>query len=320
MMRRLRRKNGALGQVRPGLRSNLNYQYSQKTQIMGPGTIFKNFEEEIGVLRNVLSIYDLNSFLLDDDVDTTFRSYKYVKLIGVLVTQQQLNMQDEQNAVYINVDWTSRLEEINDIEKDDATKVLPNLGSKNFMFIPPNAQIPTLFDNQEYRYLNLRNFLPCESLYQVGPDNFRLPGRIGVYNKTDSPRILRVIIRMEFRGSRVVDKEEESKNYLIKKGYQVIPPSNKNLLNSCANSFISEEKERENTNNSKEESEKTAKTIIDTKDKSKVNINYVEADKRNRLGLSSHCHPSGVDLGKSAISELNHQTNSEESLKEINFN
>lgn len=188
-----------------------DYQYAQGTQKMGPGTTVKNFERTIEVTAKTNVVFELTAFA-DDDFNSCCMHYRYVKIQGVLITQNSINLTNEQDSVYTRVSWSNSFEEEEDINKDDASKILPNIGRKRFLFVPPNAQV-SYYRNSSTITINLNNFVSTEHLLQAD-DSYKIPGHMQVYNDTNTARKLRVIIRVLFRGSKVIDKVEEAKRIL----------------------------------------------------------------------------------------------------------
>lgn len=144
------------------------------------------------------------------------QSYRYAKFQALCITQATLNLPNTQHSVYLNVNWDFKPEsDAGDIEEGDHAKILPNTGRKSFIFRPPNAQLPVLLENQQYLYLNFKDWICTESLF--ANDQYHLPGSITFINKTDIARLVRVVISVAFRGSRVLDKEILAEKILLKK-------------------------------------------------------------------------------------------------------
>lgn len=190
----------------------INYQYSQAMQTMGPGFTIKNFEKVFSVEPATNVIWPLSAMGNDDDFDSTCRQFRYVKFLSACLTQNDINLVNEQNDVLVRVAWSGNLEQQEDITLDDATKILPNVGRKVFLFKPPDAQI-TLY-NPSSKIVNLSEFISTSNLEDVDDQKFKIPGDLQVYNSTGSIRRLRFTIRALFRGSKVIDKQEEAKRVL----------------------------------------------------------------------------------------------------------
>jgi hypothetical protein len=196
----------------------IDYQYSENIQQMGPGTTMKNFEKVLTITANNFQNYTLSD-IVGDDFDVTCRGYRYIKVLGVCVTQNAINLTNEQESVYVRVSWPGDFEEQEDILEDDAAKVLPNIGRKRFIFKPPNAQIP-FTKNSTTISANLSEFASTAILAASGV--YTLPGIVSILNATASARKVKIIVRVMFRGSKVLDKVEAAKRVLKKEGYLVL--------------------------------------------------------------------------------------------------
>lgn len=197
----------------------IDYQYSENMQQMGPGTTTKNFERFVTVQPNTQVIFDVATFANQDDLDQMCRAYRYIKVVGIGITQNAMNLANEQDSVYLRVAWSGNTEQESDILEDDASKILPNIGRKRFIFSPPKAQIP-LYRNGSTISANLSEFVST-SILETTNDKYTIPGSIMIYNTTSTARKLRIIMRIIFRGSKVIDKVEEAKRVLKNNGYLV---------------------------------------------------------------------------------------------------
>jgi hypothetical protein len=211
-----RRRNRRENQIR----REINKQYSQATQVMGPGATTKNFEKIGEVPTNTEVRFDLNTVVGGDDFSSCCRHYRYLQILGVIVTQNDLNIPNEQNNVYVRVAWSQNYEEEEDIQSDDASKILPNIGRKSFMFKPPNAQV-SYFRNSSTITMNLRQIIATEHLLQAD-DSYKIPGGVTLYNTTASSRKIRMIVRIRFVGNKVIDAVNEAKRVLKANGYLVM--------------------------------------------------------------------------------------------------
>lgn len=191
-------------------------QYSQRTQVMGPGTTIKNFEKVVTVEGNTEVLFDNTTVVRGDDFDSSCRQYRYLRIIGMVITQNLINLPNEQKNVYVRASWSSNNEAIEDIPQDDASKILPNIGTKCFTFKPPNAQV-SYFRNSTTVTINLSGVISTEHLLQA-TDQYAIPGQIMIYNQTASARDIRIVIRMKFIGSNVIDAVAEAKRVLKQKG------------------------------------------------------------------------------------------------------
>jgi len=219
--RKTKNTTGKRRNRRTRLWSKINNQYRTNVQSMGPGTTLKNFERTVDIEPSTLVAFDINSLVnYNDDFQSCCRHYKYLKIEGLVITQTRLNMTNEQSNVYVRVAWSGNIEQQEDIEQDDATKIMPNIGTKAFKFIPPNAQI-SYYRNSNTITLNLRKVVATEHLIQLVDDKYKIPGMLQIYNSTTQTRKLRTIIRIKFIGNTVIDQEQESKNVLKQKGYLV---------------------------------------------------------------------------------------------------
>lgn len=120
----------------------------------------------------------------------------------------------------MRVAWSQNYEEEEDVQSDDASKILPNIGRKEFSFRPPNAQV-SYFRNSSTITLNLRMYIATEHLLQAD-DSYKIPGGVMLYNTTATARKIRMIVRMRFRGNKVVDAVSEAKRVLLNKGYKIL--------------------------------------------------------------------------------------------------
>jgi hypothetical protein len=186
---------------------------------MGPGTTTKNFERLVTVTPQTQVIFNISTFANQDDLDQMCRAYRYIKVVGIGITQNAMNLPNEQDSVYLRVAWSGNTEQQEDILEDDASKILPNIGRKRFFFSPPNAQIP-MYRNGTTISANLSEFVST-SLLEDADDKHQIPGSIMLYNTTTTARKIRIVLRIAFRGSKVIDKVEEAKRILKNNGYLV---------------------------------------------------------------------------------------------------
>jgi len=220
-----------------------DYQYAASMQSMGPGSTTKNFERIVTINANTNIRQPLSSLVGDDDYDGCCRGYRYVKILGICITQNAINLTNEQDNVYVRIAWSENYEEEVDIEKDDCSKILPNIGRKRFMFKPPNAQITLSEINS--KTINPSEFCATEHLLDQLNESYKIPGSIELYNATTQQRKVRVTLRLVFRGSKVLDKENEAKRLLMRKGYKFENMENNENDKINKNEEESEEEEDE---------------------------------------------------------------------------
>lgn len=194
----------------------LDIQHSQQPQRMGPGATTKNFEYTAPVAASTEVIFDLNNIANNDDFDGCCRQYRYLQILDVMITQNYINITNEQDSVYVRVAWSENYEQQEDVEKDDASKVLPNIGRARFIFRPPNAQI-SYFRNSSTITMNPSAIIATEHLVQ-SDDRYKIPGGVMIYNTTALVRKVRIVLRVRFIGSKVIDKVEEAKRVLRLEG------------------------------------------------------------------------------------------------------
>jgi len=209
--RRRKKRFPRRGRVYPNPRT-LDYQYLPSMQSMGPGTTTKNFERFVSVPPNTNIRQNLTSLLGDDDFQSSCSAFRYVKIIGICITQNAINLTNQQDNFYVRIAWSENYEDQEDIEKDDCSKILPNIGRTRFMFKPPNAQI-TLTELKS-KTINPRFFMATEHLLDQINESYKIPGSIELYNTTSIDRKVRVTLRLIFRGSKVVDRIAEAKRIL----------------------------------------------------------------------------------------------------------
>lgn len=236
------------------------YQYSSSMQSMGPGTTVKNFEKRETITANTEIALPLSAFANEGDLDSSFRQYRYFKVVSIAITQNNMNLTNEQRNCYVRIAWSNNYEEQQDIEKDDATKILPNIGRKLFIFRPPNAQLPITINSQKY-CLNMSHFQPTEALLDPIGDSYKIPGSVSIFNDTTQGRYITMILRIIFRGNKVIDSEAESRRILSRKGYIIIK-ANKEIENKNEDEKVKEkeiikennsENKKENKNENEEE-------------------------------------------------------------------
>jgi len=190
---------------------------------MGPGTTIKNFEKRDTINANTEISFPLTTFASESDLDSSFRHFRYFKLISIAITQNNLNLVNEQKNCYVRIAWSNNYEEQEDIGKDDGSKILPNIGRKMFIFKPPNAQLPITINGQKMA-INMANYQPTELLLDPIADSYQIPGSMHLFNDTTQGRYITMILRIKFRGSKVIDTEAESLRILSKKGYKIEKP------------------------------------------------------------------------------------------------
>lgn len=180
------------------------YNYSQRPQTYGIGSTIKLIQQDISV--NATTNYDMDFYATEVDMLTTALNYKYCKILEVALVQDNINLPNEQEKLYGYIDWG----DLGDIEqgvldKNDNAKIFKNIGKNCFKFKPPRItteiNVQTGSSTSSNRTVSFNGFNTCATLYGSATNGYRMPFSVALSNKTASARVVKVIVKILFRGS-----------------------------------------------------------------------------------------------------------------------
>jgi hypothetical protein len=172
------------------------YNESLRPQTYGPGITRRNLEINFEAFKD--SFINLNSlFSGNTEHQTMLTLYNYMKLINIGLTFYPAQAQVSTGHIAVQLNWNNQ--DNTNVQTEDNTKIVPIYRTKRYMFkyIPPN--IPMLLGTTDSPVvINLRNYMRTS-------DPIVLPGVFNFEGDTAFTARVRVVIRMEYRGSKVPD-------------------------------------------------------------------------------------------------------------------
>jgi hypothetical protein len=183
-------------------RFNFSYNtYSTRTapQRYGPGTKLQNLEFFATAVNN--SYVNFNSiFVSSAEHQLNKTMYNYFKILNLAVVFPPQQASVSSNRMVFQVNWNNG--DTYGIQFEENSKWVPLYRTHDyvFKFVPPD--IPLLLgDNTSPIVLNMNNYIRTT-------DNFVFPGSIYFSSNNDSgSAIFRIIIKVEYRGSKLPDSE-----------------------------------------------------------------------------------------------------------------
>jgi hypothetical protein len=262
------------------------YSMSTKPTRYGPGTNVCVINRIVDIAGSSTTRYPLQTLLLENAEFTTKKQYfRYFKLLEVRVCFYPSGITDA-GLIYVNLTWNSITYSLEDLQKDDTTKITSSYRTKNKVF----------------RWLPIRGVINVNSISQEVPTNFvdisdfistdrvvSLPGWLYISNLPNNGTAANIEIKVLFRGNdfgTVAKKKEISKDEIFKIKEEKIekPTQNLNISREDIN-IIEDEKEIGMNKNKEEEINKITKMLnemLETKDdKEKQKIKEIFNNKLN---------------------------------------
>lgn len=185
------------------IRKALNYNFSTRPQTYGPGRTAINVTRRIDTEFNDV---DVMNFALGSSLFTSSEflqhkeEFKYFKIEGISIT---VYPNDTLNNIptYINLEWSQDYPtSYDEIVAADSTKITYNDAKsiKTYTFIPPNSQ--------NTNYLNLRQ-------WQVFGNEYGIYAYLSLAQQSGNVKC-RVDMRVSFKGSKVNENADDSRNLL----------------------------------------------------------------------------------------------------------
>lgn len=177
------------------------YESSQKPQTYGPGRTIVNVDFDLVV--NNARAFKIGDLLSTSMEFTKFEvNYNYYKILNMAVvfTPNNINLQGEYFKIQLN--WENN-QDTSYISYEDNAKLVPNYRTRRYCykFVPPRVTylvgVPSTTDVSTLSIINpqeyTRTYIPA-SYY---------PGRLLFSNNTPVGTNCRLILKVEFRGSKI---------------------------------------------------------------------------------------------------------------------
>lgn len=218
-LRNIRPKGAAKKNVKSGRStrySKADVQYAQKTapQHYGPGRTTRNIE--INLVTNPNQYYKfgdmLESSIEQKDLSVHYNYYKVLKIAVVFLPQQSSYVD---TTFKFQVSWTQE-NEVYNINFEDNSKEVPCYRTRRmcYTFIPPD--IPYLVGDTTSNPVELTAINPYKYIKTYYQPNKYFPGCLAVNENGLNSMKVRVIFRIEYRGSKIPTATELNHVYNAK--------------------------------------------------------------------------------------------------------
>lgn len=185
----------------------MNYQFRGGLQSLGPGFLAKNYEASIELTRLTTGKYTLDA-MLGEQWQQDFASFTYFKVVAFSIQQQKLNISDTAENIWVLFNFNRDID--GEVITNDSAKILPPLGGKQIVYKPNSGIVyvtKTVDNDTSNRSLNLATYNATTNVLIDGV--YHLPGRLAYTSQVDYERIVRVVLRIQYKGS--LENESTSK-------------------------------------------------------------------------------------------------------------
>lgn len=204
--------------ARPRKRTNGRYNFkftayneSQQPQTYGPGRTFRLLESYVEAFQN--SFYNINSLLSASTEHATMKTlYNYMKIYNIALIAYPAMAQNSAGYFTVQLNWNNS--DDTNIPFEDNSKVIPVYRTRKYYYkyVPPN--IPLLLgDTNSPVVLNLRNYMRTS-------DSIVIPGAFNFTSEQAFTARIRILMKVEYRGSKVPDSTGLKKLLTMVENYE----------------------------------------------------------------------------------------------------
>jgi hypothetical protein len=172
------------------------YSESVKPQRYGPGQTYRNIEAYFEAFKN--GYFNLNSLLSGNTEHQTMCTlYNYFKIINIAITFFPAMSQPQSAYFNMQLNWNNQ--DDTNIPNEDNSKSIPIYRTRKyfFKFVPLNMPL-LLGTSQQPVVLNMINYMRTS-------DPIVIPGCFNFTAETDFTARTRIVMRIEYRGSKIPD-------------------------------------------------------------------------------------------------------------------